>query len=235
MSGTLPCYEQIGVAMTCRSYAEYERMFAFDRIPLSGGPVLDVAAGASSFTAEAGRRGIPVYAADPMYGLSPEEIGAHGTREIAVSTEKLGKIRHVYDWSFYGSPEEHRERREKSLQAFVEDFRSHAKQGRYVPARLPELPFDEGTFGDVLISHFLFLYHEQFDYDFHLRSVLELTRVCRPGGQVRIYPLFTFRWERYPMLERLLEDLSRQGIEARLEASELPFIPGSTEFLCLRK
>ncbi len=46
-------YEQIGVAMTCRSYEEYERMFACDFGGSKLGAILDIAGGASSFTADA--------------------------------------------------------------------------------------------------------------------------------------------------------------------------------------
>ncbi|UUZ80012.1 hypothetical protein LJK88_34170 [Paenibacillus sp. P26] len=235
MNSNLPGYEQIGVAMTCRSYAEYERMFALERHPLAGGPVLDVAAGASSFTAEANKRGIRAYAADPLYGMTAEDMNNHGRREIETSTAKLAGIRHVYDWSFYGSLEQHQARREAALDAFIADFRTDMGEGRYRAGRSPELPFDSGLFSDVLCSHFLFLYHEQFDYDFHRRAVSELLRVCRAGGRVRIYPVFTLRWEPYPQLEQLLEDLNSHGYETRFETSELPFIPGSTEFLSIRK
>lgn len=63
-------YEQIGVAMTSRSYIEYERMFVLNTEALKGKSVLDVAGGASSFTAEARKKGIFAEAADPMYHQS---------------------------------------------------------------------------------------------------------------------------------------------------------------------
>ncbi len=58
-------------------------------------------------------------------------------------------------------------------------------------------------------------------------------RVCRRGGEVRIYPVITLGWDRYPLLERLSEALGRQGIQASLPESSLPFIPGSKELLRL--
>ncbi|MGF7036296.1 SAM-dependent methyltransferase [Paenibacillus mucilaginosus] len=230
-----PVYEQAGVAMTCRSYDEYVRMFSLPDELLEAGPILDVAAGASSFVAEACRRGLHASAADPLYAMTADEIAEHGSREISVSTEKLGKLQHLFDWSYYGDLHRHRANREASLLRFTEDFAAPKDQGRYVSAMLPHLPFADASFSLVLCSHFLFLYQEQFDYEFHLRAVKELFRVCRPGGEVRIYPVYSLKWERYAELDRLMDALADEGAEAKLLLSGLPFIPGSGELLRLRK
>lgn len=228
-------YAQTGVAMTCRSYAEYERMFALRAEDLSAGPILDVAAGASSFVAEACSRGYDARAADPLYEMDTEAIIHHGEREIDISTSKLDGIKDVFDWSYYGSLERHRSLREASLHAFAAHKREESGTGRYVSAMLPELPYSENTFALVLCSHFLFLYQDQFDEKFHLQAIRELVRVCRPGGQVRIYPLLSLQWVRYPQLDQLVEALTQDGLGVEFIVSELPFMPSSTEFLCLTK
>ncbi|WP_282936741.1 methyltransferase domain-containing protein [Paenibacillus sp. RC67] len=228
-------YEQVGVAMTCRSFAEYELMFALDRALLQEGPILDVASGASSFTAEACARGYQAQAADPLYSMDAESICEHGLREIELSTQKLDGIKDVYDWSYYGTLERHRALREQSLERFIEDFQRSEGSDRYKAAGLPELPFDNDTFSLVLCSHFLFLYQEQFDEEFHLRAVRELLRVCRKGGRVLIYPLLSLRWDRYPKLDSLLDEMKSDEITVEMGTSELVFIPGSREFLSLKK
>jgi len=83
------------------------------------------------------------------------------------------------------------------------------------------------------VSHFLFLYEGQFDRQFHLDALRELLRVCRRDGEIRIYPVFTLRWERYPHLEELLDELKGEGIQSSMLESRLPFIPGSKEVLRL--
>lgn len=227
-------YEQFGVAMTCRSYDEYVRMFALDSRPVPPGEMLDVAAGASSFAAEANVRGRQVIAVDPLYEMEPAIIARHGEAEIATSTAKLAGLADQLDWTFYGDLDRHRAMRERSLQRFIADFEKYKGQ-RYISSRLPELPFADGRFGLVLCSHFLFLYQEQLDDEFHLRAIRELLRVCRRGGEVRIYPLSTLRWTRYPDLESLLEPLAAEGVQMAFARSELPFIPGSTELLVLSR
>ncbi|MCZ8518059.1 MULTISPECIES: class I SAM-dependent methyltransferase [Paenibacillus] len=228
-------YEQTGVAMTCRSFDEYLLMFSLNSGQLEAGPILDVASGASSFVAEASCRGLQAAAADPLYAMTAEEISEHGRVEIDVSTEKLGNLQHRFDWSYYGGLDRHRAMREASLQRFSEDFAEGKESGRYVPALLPHLPYEADSFSLVLCSHFLFLYQDQFDYDFHLEAVKELLRVCRPGGEVRIYPVYSLKWERYADLERLMKALGEEGAEVSLVASNLPFIPGSEELLRLCK
>jgi hypothetical protein len=228
-------YEQVGVAMTCRSFAEYEKMFALGNVVLQNSAMLDVAGGASSFVAEACVRGIKAQAVDPLYEMDTEAIYAHGIKEIELSTEKLSRIESSFDWSYYGNLDNHKKLREQSLLQFIEDYRNQRGTGRYTSALLPQLPYEDGQFSLVLCSHFLFLYHEQFDYGFHLEAVKELLRVCAVGGQVRIYPLRSLQWDYYPHLEPLMAAMEQRGAWPELLASELPFIPGSSELLCITK
>jgi hypothetical protein len=228
-------YEQVGVAMTCRSFDEYERMFAFGQLALQNGAILDVAGGASSFVADACARGLQAQAVDPLYEMNPETIYIHGSTEIEASTEKLSKLESSFDWSYYGNLDNHKRLREQSLQRFIDDYRNHRESGRYTSSLLPQLPYAENTFSLVLCSHFLFLYHEQFDFEFHLKAALELLRICQVGGQVRVYPLRTLHWDYYPHMEQLMVALEKQGFKLDLLPSKLPFIPGSSELLCITK
>ena len=66
-----------------RSLDEYVQFFSLDLPALRGAAVLDVAAGPSSFTAEACRRGIDAVAVDPLYGASREALGARVQRDYA--------------------------------------------------------------------------------------------------------------------------------------------------------
>ncbi|HZG87214.1 methyltransferase domain-containing protein [Paenibacillus sp.] len=240
-------YPQEGVAVTCRSFREYEAMFALEETRLARGAVLNVAGGASSFTAEAAARGYEAFAADPRYAKTPDELYRESAEEIAASTSKLERLKDKFDWSFYGSLTEHRINREASLERFIDHYRSEAGRSRnrgrdgdrrpaYTAAALPELPFPDETFELVLCSHFLFLYEEQFPYEFHRDALLELYRVVRPGGEIRIYPVYSLRFAKYARLDELLRTLTEdRGAAAELLPSRLPFLPGSTELLKIAK
>ncbi len=227
-------YEQTGVAMTCRSLDEYVRMFDLKAEELRGKPILDVAAGASSFAAEARMLGALASAADPRYAMAPDELVVEAKAEIESSTAKLQRLQEQFDWSYYGTLDQHRAGRLAALERFRQDFADEGA-GAYTAASLPHLPFEDEQFALVLCSHFLFLYGEQFDADFHREAVKELLRVCRKGGTVRIYPLLTLRFRKPPGLDELLEDIRGMGVEAELLPSSLPFIPSSVHYLRLTK
>lgn len=228
-------YEQIGVAMTCRGYAEYERMFGLNEGLLRRGRVLDVAAGASSFAAEARRMGIDVVCADPRYAQTPDRMSEEGYAEIETSSEKLARLAHRFDWSYYGHIDNHKAGRIRSMELFIQDYSQPDAGERYIAEALPSLSFADDTFSLVLCSHFLFLYRDQFGDDFHRAALKELMRVCRPGGEVRVYPLLSLGWEPYPGMAELIEELESLGGTCSFEKSGLPFIPGSSELLRICK
>lgn len=229
-----PAYPQAGVASTCRSFQEYEAMFRLEEANLSRGPVLDVAGGASSFTAQLAARGIAAAAADPFYAGVTDEVIAAAGREIEVSSAKIAAQAGSYDWSFYGSPEDHRKLREQSLADFAADFRSEGAAERYFPSALPHLPFEDGAFALAVCSHFLFLYADSFDEAFHEAAMREMLRVVRRGGEVRIYPLVTLKWEPCPFLDRLLLRLGDVA-DITLTETGLPFTPVPSPLLRLVK
>jgi len=229
-----PAYPQTGVASTCRSFDEYRAMFRLEDEVLRRGPVLDVAGGASSFTAQLDAMGIQAVAADPFYDGLSEQVIAGGYKEIEVSSAKIAAMANSYDWSFYGSPENHRRIRERSMDLFAEHFRNETTRSKYYAASLPKLPFEDHTFDLAVCSHFLFLYADTFDKRFHTAAIAELLRVLRPGGQLRIYPLVTLKWEEPPFLNELLEEL-KGCARVELMSSDLPFTPVQSPLLRLEK
>src|SRR5436305_12436179 len=94
------------------------------------------------------------------------------------------------------------------MRLFLADFAQGRNDGRYITATLPTLPFVNDSFDLALVSHLLFLYSEQLDYDFHRNAVLELLRVAK---EVRVFPLLTLERKLSPHLEPILADLGRQG------------------------
>ncbi|QGQ97461.1 methylase [Paenibacillus psychroresistens] len=228
-------YEQVGVAMTCRSYTEYEKMFVLNEEELQNGVILDIAAGASSFTAVAKSKGFKAIAVDPLYLKSVPDMAEFGLNEITSSTDKLSKLTQAFDWSYYGSPELHRENRLRSLDVFMNDYARADANLTYFTSALPVLSFASNTFSLILCSHFLFLYQEQFDYSFHINAVIEMLRVCQVGGQIRIYPIYDFKGLPFPNLQKLMNQIQEHGAIAELAPSQLPFIPGSTHYLKISK
>ncbi|MBB3108236.1 SAM-dependent methyltransferase [Paenibacillus phyllosphaerae] len=227
-------YEQIGVAMTCRSYEEYVRMFDLTEEQLGQGEVLDIAGGGSSFTAALHRKGLQGIAVDPRYKPGIDQWIAEASLEIETSTAKLGRLKDKFDWTYYGNIENHRASRERSLQLFADDLNSADADRRYIEGALPQLPFADNRFQTIVCSHFLFLYADQFGLDFHLQAIAEMVRVCAPGGTIKIYPLLSLQWVPYPHLPHIVKEASRYGGTTELYPSRLPFIPGSDQGLQIK-
>lgn len=228
-------YEQMGVAMTCRSFKEYEEMFMLEEYLLKKGKILDVASGGSSFVAELTKKEYDAIAADPLYRLSAEEMNTFGSKEIEIATQKLEKVEHLYDWDTYESLDLHNKIRFDSFQQFIDSYKQDVKKEKYIPASLPSLPFKEDTFSLILCNHFLFLYQEQFDYTFHLEAIKEMIRVTQEGGVIRIYPIVDFKYQIYPHLDELIETLNTVGVRAKIQETKFRFLPSAHHYLQIDK
>jgi hypothetical protein len=102
-----------------------------------------------------------------------------------------------------------------------------------VAASLPETTFGDGDFSLSLVSYFLFLYDDRFDYEFHKRSVIELSRVT--GGETRIYPLANLRACKSPFVSRLMEDEDCAGLEFEIRKIDFSFLKNSDELMIIRR
>jgi len=71
---------------------------------------------------------------------------------------------------------------------------------------LPTLPFKNNEFEILLSAHFLFMYADRLDYQFHLETLNELLRVTKE--EVRIFPLVDLEGKRYQHLDKILNYLA---------------------------
>ncbi len=221
------------IAFLGRTYDEYLKMFDLREELLKEGHVLDCPAGASSFTAESIRKGFPVTACDVLYDLSEEDLIRKGREDIRHVFERFNGVSHLYVWKYYKTREEVIALRNKALALFLEDFTEGRKRGSYVQARLPYLPFPDRRFVLVLSGHFLFLYGDRLDIDFHISCLRKLLRVC--SGEVRIFPLTGLDAQPYPHLDEILRRFRSEGVDASVFRIPFEFQRGANEMLKLRK
>ncbi len=221
------------IAFIGRTYFEYMRMFGLDESAFYNGPVLDCAAGPSSFAAEAHHAGFDVTACDLLYDRSAEQLIAKGEKDIEHVFDRLDEVRHLYTWTYYRDTEEIIALRRRSLAIFSDDFAAGPAERRYVPAQLPDLPFPDGSFSLVLCSHFLFLYGDRLDLDFHTSCLKELVRVS--SGEVRIFPLQGLDARPYPHLDEVLSFLEAENIGVETVAVPFEFQKGSNRLMRLRR
>ncbi|PYK98725.1 MAG: hypothetical protein DME19_11390 [Verrucomicrobia bacterium] len=215
------------VVLLGRTLEEYRRYFALDLEKLRGKVVLDVAAGVSSFCAEANRLGLNVTASDSIYNLPGDEIRRRCEPDLEQVTQVIGNLK-TYRWVFYRSPELLRRFRERAYRAFLDDYRS-GQGTRYVWGRLPKLPFRDNQFDLALVSYLLFVYEDRFDYEFHKRSLLEIMRVTRV--EARLYPIVTFEARRCAYLDRLKEDPDMRHFTFEEVPTDFEFLVNSNYYL----
>ncbi len=170
------------VLVTSRSFEEYVAFFDLDDEAL-GGRILDCAAGASGFAATLAARGGQVTAVDSAYTDAPVLL-EQAALARADGDAMIDSNDHRFVWDWYGCHEHRRTLRASALDAFTADFAR--SPGRYLPGRLAELPFIDGTFDLALCSHLLFTWSDVLDEQWHERALRELLRVAT---EVRVFPL----------------------------------------------
>jgi hypothetical protein len=231
-----PPSQEIGlppISFVGRSLAEYTQFFDLDPVAMRGRDVLDVAAGASSFTAESCTRKINAVAVDPLYGSSLDQLSSRVERDNAQMLAEFRAKRRQIRLKSFPSIEAAEVDRRGAAQRFLTDYETHFIHNRYVTGSLPRLPFFDGTFDLVLCAHLLFTDAKRFDYDWHLAACRELVRVS--ADTARIFPLWGSDARPYSALARLRRELREAGIASEVRAVDYEFFTGATSMLVLRR
>ena len=210
-----------------RNLPEYCAMFDLDEGDLAS-CILGCADGPASFNAELTDRGGYVVSADPLYRFRAEELRA---RIRETSGEVLAQTRINQDrlvWNSISSVEELGRRRLAAMDRFLSDYDAGRHAGRYVAASLPALPFPDKAFALAICSHFLFLYSELLDRNFHYSAIREL---CRVAGEARIFPLLDLSGETSPHLAPVTKMLEGDGYAVSVRRVDYEFQKGGNQMM----
>ena len=211
-----------------RSFQDYIEMFNLtpEDLELS---ILDCAGGPASFNAIMKQREKTVISCDPIYQFTPQQIEKRIDETYPIIIDGLYKNIDQFVWEKTPTPEALGEDRLSAMKEFLADFATGKQEGRYREIGFPELPFSDQHFDLAVSSHLLFTYSEQFSWEFHLQSILELSRVAK---EVRIFPLvenFTSIKSRH--LDSILEALTTRGYETEIQKTVYEFQRGGNELL----
>jgi hypothetical protein len=213
-----------------RSFDEYRRMFALTDADLHS-RILGCGDGPASFNTEATRGGTDVVSVDPLYRYDVSQIRE---RIAAICDQVLEQTRQnagEFVWDTIASVEQLGTLRMAAMDAFLEDYDAGRKQGRYVEAELPALPFPDLSFDLAVCSHFLFLYTTQLTEAFHQAAVIELCRVAR---EVRIFPLLALAGGLSPYVELVADSMRCRGYAVSIEVVAYEFRRGGNQMMRLR-
>ncbi|WP_066060002.1 methyltransferase domain-containing protein [Robertmurraya korlensis] len=200
-----------------RTFGEYLDMFSFSKDELQGKKILDCPAGACSFTAVGNKLGLDVTACDIAYYHSGEDLKYKGLQDIEHAMKHMQIAQNNYKWDYFKEIEGLRSHRLSALQDCANDMRESNE--RYVPVTLPSLPFKDEEFDIVFSAHFLFMYSDRLDYQFHIETLDELLRVTKE--EVRIFPLVELEGKRYKHLDDIISYLIDNG--CKVEEVNVPY------------
>jgi hypothetical protein len=214
-----------------RSFDEYCRMFGLTPDDLTK-RIVGCGDGPASFNAEATRRGTTVVSCDPIYRYDAAQLR---TRIAATSDQVLEQARcnaHEFVWDVISSIVEVGRVRMAAMDEFLRDYPAGLRQGRYVDAELPRLPFADRAFDLALCSHLLFLYTTQLGEPFHRAAIREM---CRVASDVRIFPLLALGGARSPLVAGVVDELGAAKFEVEIVSVDYEFQRGANEMLRIRR
>ena len=211
-----------------RSFDEYRRMFALSERDLQS-RILACADGPASFNVEATRLGLRVTSCDPLYQYDAVQIRERidATFDTIVEQTRRNAGEFVWDPAIPSVDDLARIRMD-AMEVFLADYDGGRRQGRYIDAGLPALPFADQPFDLALCSHFLFLYTKQLTADFHIAAVREL---CRVAPEVRVFPLLALGGEPSAHIDAVMEAMQRDGHDVSLVTVPYEFQRGGNQML----
>ncbi len=214
-----------------RSFAELLQCYGLDKDELLGESILDCSAGPSSFAAEANRIGISVTATDPRYYRTPEALESLASSDYEEVFQKVRETPELISKHTFSTVEDAETDRYSALEVFLKDYRRYFAVGRYVPGKLPSLPFEDASFDRVLCAHFLFVYENSFP--FLLDSLVELCRIAKK--EVRIHPVVNNKGEMHPDLAQARKELEKTGYKSEVIQVDHEFFKGTDKTLVIER
>jgi hypothetical protein len=174
------------------------------------------------------KRGHATVSCDPLYQFSRSQV----QQRIDETYDSI--IAQTYDnldrflWTTISSVDELGRVRRAAMSEFLDDYDQGKRDGRYIAAELPDLPFAAGTFDLALCSHFLFMYSPILALELHERAIAAM---CAVAKEVRVFPLLTYNSDRSPYVEPIVAGLKKRGRTATIERVAYEFQKGGNEML----
>lgn len=214
-----------------RSLDEYRKMFNLSPSDLKK-RILGVGDGPASFNPEATKIGGMVTSIAPLYQFSKTVILKRFHEVVDNIIDQIKATHSDWVWSYHKSPDDLRNNRVHLINKFIGDYDSGKQEGRYQIGELPSLNFKDNEYDIALCSHFLFLYSDHYDYQFHYDSIREMLRVSK---EVRIFPLLTLMLQHSQHLDEITQRFSDMGYIVSTVRVQYELQKGGNEMLVIRK
>lgn len=212
-----------------RSLTEYQDMFCLtaDDLPKK---IAGFGDGPASFNAEWTQKGGYAISFDPIYHYPAEALRQQFASVRAIVLQQTRENLQHYVWKRYKNLDALEQARESAMNRFLADYEAGLAAKRYIPLELPEkAPFADESFDLGLCSHFLLLY-TQMGYDFHIRAIDEMLRLC---DEVRIFPLLDLNGLESDLPGKVIDHYS-SGFSVAVVPARYEFLKGADRMLSIR-
>ncbi|MDA3846468.1 MAG: SAM-dependent methyltransferase [Vallitaleaceae bacterium] len=214
-----------------RRKEEYIAMFNIQQEELTYS-ILDCGGGPSSFNREMTKDKGNVVSIDIIYQFKDTEIQNRIDETFEDMMKQAQDNKDKFVWNHIASTTELRNLRKTAMTMFIEDYQSGLKEGRYIYAQLPTLPFRDNEFDLALCSHLMFLYSDILSYEFHFESISEMLRVA---SEIRIFPIVDLNCNQSAYVEDIMASFKAKGYEVTIEACGYEFQKGANKLMRIKK
>lgn len=187
--------------------------------------------GPASFNYEAHCKGYDVTSYDPIYQFSKQELEERINEVRNIVMQQMAENMENYVWTKIKNLDQLEKIRMDAMNLFLQDFDIGVSEQRYRYHELPNrVPIEDNYYDIGLSSHFLLLY-TQLGFDFHVKAINEMLRVCK---EIRIFPVVYLDACESDMISRVIDEYkSRYHVE--LQETDYEFQKNASKMLIIRK
>lgn len=213
-----------------RNLNEYREMFMLKDSDMQK-KIAGFGDGPASFNAEATAIGCDIKSFDPIYQFTKEQIERR-IEEVRITVmQQMAANQENYVWTRIKSLEELESTRMAAMRKFLQDYEAGKREDRYVYHELPErLSYADDTFDIGISSHFLLMY-TSLGYDFHIKAMSEMIRVCK---EIRVFPIVDLDANKTDLITDVIHFFKKQ-YHIEIVETDYVFQKGDNKLLIIRK
>ena len=213
-----------------RNMEEYKSMFLLNEEDMKK-KIAGFGDGPASFNFEAHCLGCDITSYDPIYQFTKEELEKRIEDVRGIVMQQMSENMDNYVWTKIRDLQQLEQIRMDAMKLFLNDFEVGLSERRYRYHELPNcLPVEENYYDIGLSSHFLLLY-TQLGFDFHIKAIGEMLRVCK---EVRIFPVVDLDANQADMISDVIDEFKKK-YDVELKVTNYQFQKNANKMLVIRK
>lgn len=213
-----------------RNLDEYKAMFLLNENDLEK-QIAGFGDGPASFNYEAHCLGYDITSYDPIYQFSKMELEQRIDEVREIVMEQMKENKDNYVWTRIKDLNALEQTRMSAMKLFLDDFETGLSEKRYVYHELPEqLTLEDDYFDIGLSSHFLLMY-TSLGYDFHIKAMTEMLRVCK---EIRIFPVVDLDAIQTDLISSVIDYFKKRYFVELIE-TDYQFQKNANKMLLIRK